>query len=351
MRREEIIFRAGISRLVLGALALWSLPALYPKMAAQRPVLVGYLVLAVIEQLLIRKQLGGRTRSLVFGAVDLCLITFLAHRVGSVGTPIVSLYFLAGVLNTLVVGLRVGIAQAVLASTAYAGVLLAEQLRLLPYAPDAVELEHLPTRLEAFAAFALTALILGVFTGTVGLMQRALEGREAELVKANDRLEQLSRHDPLTKLANRRHLLAKIDEGLAFVRRGRQLGLLMFDLDGFKRVNDTQGHLRGDMLLQEIGEAMRATTREIDVAARYGGDEFVILLFDTSESDAKLVAERVVRAVRAVGERFSTDRPVTASVGLAMALADDQAASLLRRADERAYIAKLAGGDRYVLAA
>ncbi len=351
MRREQIVFRAGISRLVLGALALVLLPVLNPKMGEHRMILAAYLGLAMIEQVLIGRKIGGRVRSLVFGLVDLFLITFLVHCVGSVATPLVSLYFLCGVLNTLAVGLRVGIVQAVLASIAYGLILFAERSGWLPYAPDAITPLTLPTRLEAISAFSLTSLILGASTGTVGIMQRALAERETALVRANARLESLSRHDPLTKLANRRHLLDKIDEGLGFVRRGRQLGLLMFDLDAFKRVNDTQGHLRGDMLLQEIGEALRATTREVDVAARYGGDEFVILLFDTGEAEAKLVAERVVQAVRTIGERFSADHPVTASVGLAMAQKDDQAASLLRRADEQAYVAKQSGGNRYMLAA
>jgi diguanylate cyclase (GGDEF)-like protein len=119
----------------------------------------------------------------------------------------------------------------------------------------------------------------------------------------------------------------------------------MMDLDGFKRVNDIHGHLRGDDLLRRIAEAIGGTTRATDVAGRYGGDEFAILLADTNQSQARAAAERLVHAVREAGSGFDAGKPVTASVGVAVAHDDDDPPSLLRRADEHAYRAKERGGN------
>jgi diguanylate cyclase (GGDEF)-like protein len=126
---------------------------------------------------------------------------------------------------------------------------------------------------------------------------------------------------------------------------------VMLDLDAFKQVNDAQGHLRGDVLLVEMAEAMRGATRAHDIVGRYGGDEFLLVLPDTTPEDAHAVAERVVAAVAAVGRKFGGARCVTASVGVAEAQPKDSVASLTRRADEACYRAKMAGGNRVVMAA
>ncbi len=350
---ERMMFRASLSRLLLGFVALLLLPVLYPAMAALRGVLVGYLVFAGVELLLIRRAIGGGTRSFVASLVDLAAITLIVHRLGSVSTPLIALYFFSGMLNSLVVSLRVGVAHAFLVTFTYGGLLLAESRAWLAYAPDAPErAAHAPSMSEIVPAAALTSLMMFTTALIVGYLVRSLRAREEALVTANARLEEISRRDPLTGLFNRRHLIERIEEGLAFARRGRAIALLMFDLDGFKRVNDAQGHLRGDQLLREIGFALLESTRQTDVVARFGGDEFVVLLFDADAAHAERAASRIVAAVRAVGEQFGHGRAtVTASVGLASVRADDTAASLLRRADETSYRAKQSGGDRVELAA
>jgi len=100
--------------------------------------------------------------------------------------------------------------------------------------------------------------------------------------------------------------------------------------------------------IKEISAALAATTRTTDVACRYGGDEFCVLLPDTDPDQARVAAQRVTECVRDVGLRFDAKRPVTASVGLAMGEPNDTVAAVLRRADENAYRAKQSGGDRVV---
>jgi diguanylate cyclase (GGDEF)-like protein len=183
-------------------------------------------------------------------------------------------------------------------------------------------------------------------TLSVGALVAHDERRAAELLDANRKLEDLSRHDPLTGLFNRRHLMQRLDEGLARRRRGHPLAVVMIDLDHFKRINDEAGHVKGDELLSLIGAALLRSVRAVDVLGRYGGDEFVVVLPDTEGPAAKIVAERLVLAVREVGLAFDPDRIVTASAGLAYATEKDDARKLLERADDAVYAAKAHRGDR-----
>lgn len=351
MVHEKVVFRAGLTRVVLGALALWLLPAMYPGMAAFRWLFVVYIFLASVEQVLIWKNVGGMTRSFVAGLFDLAMITFLVHRVGSMHTPIVALYFLSGTMNALAVDRRIGLAQAVLGAAGYGGILLSARLGVLAYGPDSRVALPEPSATEALAAFTLVTLMLVVSALVVGLLVDEVRKREAELLRANAQLEALSQRDPLTQIFNRRCLLARLENELARVARGHPLAVVMIDLDGFKRVNDERGHLQGDLVLQELGAVLGRATRAVDTASRYGGDEFVVLLPDTTPESARAVAERLVAEIREVGTRFDAAHPVTASAGVAIARPGDTLAGVLRRADENAYRAKQSGGDRVVVAA
>lgn len=348
MGQGDIVFRAGLSRFLVGGVALVGLPLVYPETRPMAWVYGVYLGAAAVEQVIIRKGLGGHARSIVFGLVDGAIITFTVHQLGSLSTPLASIYVFAGVLNALAIGPRVGVAISVINALAFLGVVTLEQLGALTYAPGVplVRAAGMPTLGAAVITSAILSFLLVTSTVFVGVLLKLLGQREAELLSANARLEELSVRDPLTGLHNRRHLLDQLELELARVRRGQRLALLMLDLDGFKRVNDTQGHLVGDMLLKEVATALASTTRHGDVVARYGGDEFAALLPDATEDQARAAATRIAAAVREVGLRFDEARPVTASVGVAVAVPEDGAASLLRRADESAYDAKRGGGNQ-----
>jgi diguanylate cyclase (GGDEF)-like protein len=350
MTSDALKFRAALSRLVVAVMALVALPTLYPSTRGHLWIWGAYLVIASFEQVLIHKQLGGRARPLVSGLIDTALLTYTVHRLGSTSTPFVSVYFFASVANALVVEFRVGIALGLLSALAYDAVVLAEQARWIPFAPDVPRVAVLgppPAELAFAAAGVLTTFLIGS-TVTVSLLVRIVHRREEDLTLANARLEELSQRDPLTELFNRRYLFERIEIELARVRRGHPLAVVMIDLDGFKKVNDTQGHLRGDVLLKEIGAALPTTTRASDVAGRYGGDEFLLVLPDTDVEQAHSVAQRVAYSVREAAARFDRANRVTASLGVAIADPADTVTTLLRRADTNAYRAKQQGGDRVV---
>ncbi|OGO55006.1 MAG: hypothetical protein A2V85_10095, partial [Chloroflexi bacterium RBG_16_72_14] len=170
---------------------------------------------------------------------------------------------------------------------------------------------------------------------------------------AHDRLERLAAVDPLTDAYNRRFGLARLREEYSrAVRAENPLGILMLDLDHFKTVNDTYGHLVGDRVLRAVAGACRRVVREGDVLIRYGGEEFLVLLPGAGAADVKQVGERIRRAV---AETFVEDGDlrvgVTVSLGGTTFREDAESAdSLIAEADRALYEAKVSGRDRLVLA-
>jgi diguanylate cyclase (GGDEF)-like protein len=173
-----------------------------------------------------------------------------------------------------------------------------------------------------------------------------LSARQAEL----ETLHAMATVDSLTGFFLRDYFFSRLDEEDERARRyGGGFALLMLDLDGFKEINDRHGHLAGDRFLSEISATIRDQLRAADVACRYGGDEFCLLLPQTARAGAHAIAERIRAAVsqRTVGVDGRRLR-VTVSIGLALFPDHDagDVESLMRRSDEALYQAKRTGRDR-----
>lgn len=169
------------------------------------------------------------------------------------------------------------------------------------------------------------------------------------LVEQNAQLANQAAHDPLTGLLNHGSLAIRLEQAFAASERyGRPLSYLMLDLDQLKEINDTLGHEGGDQALQRVAQAIQQAMRKSDVAARYGGDEFAILLPDTDAYGAFVEAERVRRAVEQI--RLSRQHLVSVSVGTATYPAPSTRTKeeLMRQADQALYLAKTAGRNRTV---
>ena len=176
------------------------------------------------------------------------------------------------------------------------------------------------------------------------LAQRVTE-RTEELAAANTRLRELALRDPLTALANRAALYVRLDEALQRARSsGQPLCLLMIDLDGFKAVNDRNGHAVGDLVLVEFAARLRAAARPQDLVARLGGDEFVVVGEGMHLPDeAQRIAQAVLVAL-STPMAAARDARIGASIGIAASGADDTGTeALLHRADAAMYAAKAAG--------
>lgn len=169
----------------------------------------------------------------------------------------------------------------------------------------------------------------------------------------HSRLQKLAALDPLTNIYNRRFGMARLSE--EFVRAVREtghIGIMMFDIDHFKKVNDTYGHLAGDRVLIQIAKTARAALREGDILMRYGGEEFLAILPAASKENARDIAERMRRMVEetSVADGDQSIR-VTISIGITsypeLDVTGEQ--ELVKRADEALYVAKETGRNKVVL--
>ena len=189
----------------------------------------------------------------------------------------------------------------------------------------------------------LSAGELDILRAAADLAAIALERDRSERDLAQHAL-----HDELTGLANRHLLIDRLEQALNRAkRRGRSLALMFLDLDRFKTINDSLGHHAGDQVLRQFAERLRVLVRPEDTVARFGGDEFVVLVEHVvDEQDAAQIAERLEGAM---SEPFVLDgQPVTVtvSVGIVIGTGEDQSANLLRNADTAMYRAKDLGRNR-----
>jgi diguanylate cyclase (GGDEF)-like protein/PAS domain S-box-containing protein len=170
--------------------------------------------------------------------------------------------------------------------------------------------------------------------------------------RAEEQLYWQASHDQLTKLPNRALITERLGNALSRSRRhGHKIALLFVDLDHFKLINDSYGHVVGDQLLMEVSERLMSVVRAGDTVARFGGDEFVILCeMIKSDADAIHLAKRINAVLRPAFDIGTLQLVATASIGIAIGRGDsDSAESMLRNADGAMYAAKEGGRDGYIL--
>jgi len=188
----------------------------------------------------------------------------------------------------------------------------------------------------------------------VARMKRELEEKNKQLSELLEQVEKAAATDPLTGLYNRRHFSRVLDQLFADAHRnGHDLSCIMLDLDKYKQLNDTFGHQMGDELLVCAGKVITANLRRMDVAARYGGDEFVLLMPHTSCEEAAFAVERIREEFREGTAKLLNREGMHMSVGVSSHFKNRPASAdqLVALADRALYEAKDAGRDRVVLAA
>jgi diguanylate cyclase (GGDEF)-like protein len=176
-------------------------------------------------------------------------------------------------------------------------------------------------------------LLLQAFMGIVAVMTLALAAMSAERRHIEEDVTNLAVTDPLTGLANYRKLVDVLDaEVRRYGRAGRPFSVLLIDMDELKQINDSYGHLTGSHALCRLSDILRVYCRNIDTAARYGGDEFALVLPETAEEEARQVALRICERVREDAE----DPPISVSIGTATYPKSGSTIELMLRAADRA---------------
>jgi len=183
------------------------------------------------------------------------------------------------------------------------------------------------------------------------LLRERLRVQRAEIKAALGRAQELATHDSLTNLTNRAHMQEILNQEIArYQRYGSAFSLALLDLDHFKSINDTHGHLVGDEVLVGFARQAEANQRKTDVIARWGGEEFLVLMPQTPSNGALLVAERLRESI--ANARLSSTvegLTVTISAGVAQIEANESLLQALERADRALYAAKKAGRNKVVL--
>ena len=175
---------------------------------------------------------------------------------------------------------------------------------------------------------------------------------EKELKRLNNALADQSLRDPLTNAFNRRHLQQMLSNQIALFRRYETpFSLIISDLDNFKLVNDINGHQIGDSVLSEVCNSIHEKIREEDVLFRFGGDEFALILPNTTSDYAANLGERIRDGIQKLEiKSIGVSRQLTISMGIAQIVGDDSEQSIIRRADVALYRAKDGGRDKVEVA-
>jgi diguanylate cyclase (GGDEF)-like protein len=247
---------------------------------------------------------------------------------------------------------------------------------------DLLMLQHAETAFRSFCAVTddlhrdvgrHKEQIAAAGTSLAGLPPKDVERAAARIIEANAWLQdqlltaqstikhqqaELEHHileansDGLTGIANRRAFDLELGRHLAtWQRYGTTFSVILFDIDRFKDVNDQHGHPAGDAVLRATARLIRDSLREVDFVARYGGEEFAAILPDTDHHGALIAGDRIRKAISAAQIPWDDKQlSITVSVGIAGLSLRDDAASLMRRADEALYISKRAGRNRTSLA-
>jgi diguanylate cyclase (GGDEF)-like protein len=259
----------------------------------------------------------------------IAFITVVLWHTGMTRSPLLNLYLLVIIACAITLGKIVTLLEVILIATCYLC------MGYATYGTDIIAPETFTTLMASFSPFLLVAYVTSLLA--------------EDLHHANRRITVLSQTDELTGLLNMRAFSTLLDKEIASVERyPHPFTLVMIDVDELKDVNDHYGHSAGTRLLQTVADSISACVRTSDVLARYGGDEFIILMPHTRSEAARIAAERIRAAIHRSSFEMNGHR-ITASVSIGIASFPERfenAGDVLEKADVALYRSKQSGRDR-----
>ena len=200
------------------------------------------------------------------------------------------------------------------------------------------------TYIISFLLFVLGGFIIKL---TVSPLASSLENKSQQLVEINKNLHKLATTDHLTELYNRQHFNNQLEHSLLVAdRHNHTISIILFDIDNFKKVNDSLGHPAGDSVLKELSMLIKQNIRKTDILARWGGEEFILLTLVEQEHDAHYLVEKLCEKVSQ--HQFTINQQVTCSFGVTAYIPDEDIDTLISRADVALYTAKKRGRNTSV---
>jgi diguanylate cyclase (GGDEF)-like protein len=314
-------------------------------------VFIGVIVSNAVFYVIFRTGVNKRFADPSFTMIQMALATLwtmtMAYSLNEGRQIMLLLYMVVFIFGSFKLSLRQFWLLTAFALAVYAWVI---QL-LLVNDPGSVNI-----KLEIFSMATLfTVLTWFSFMGSyINSLRKKLSMTNSELAKtnealgeANDRIRQQAVHDDLTGAYNRGHLFTILSREKSLADRGETMfSVCMFDLDDFKKVNDTHGHQAGDTVLKTVCERIEKNIRKEDYLARYGGEEFVLILAYPDMEESLVCADRIRRVIRETRfQGLPEDFFVTVSMGLTSYRPVEDIDDLLKRADEALYRAKHSGKD------
>jgi diguanylate cyclase (GGDEF)-like protein len=335
-----------LSLMVLGMLSLpLSLFSHAPDVSQQAQSMFFWITVAAILLLAVGYGLSRMAKNYLSGLLavfTVLSVTFVAVIVNPHDLTTTSYLILGGLVCSLFLPAR---------STAHVFLLTSIGLLLLPRFLAGFSMQS-----------ALNALYFIVTIGAFIIMEtmvrqrylQRIDRQSRQLMESEARLRELSIRDPLTGLFNRRYLeeVFTLEINRA-TRKHFPIGVIMADIDHFKRLNDTYGHAAGDAVLSEVGQCLQSHVRASDVACRYGGEEFLILLPEASLATAKMRAEQMREAIRRAQVHYAGTPLESVTASLGVAIFPDHGSTIdeiVHAADAAMYSAKRQGRDRVAVA-
>lgn len=335
-RQRKTILAQLFSAVALLFILLFGIGALINHNSGLAFILLIFAMLTLANYLFLRYTRKVGIANLVIIALMGALCLYLFYTGGVAGTgPLWSFVFIP--VAVFLGGVKRGVIAVILLMLAILAMYQSVQT-------DMYEDRYSTTFMARFVAIYTTLAILSF------LNEYFRDGSQRHLESAYQRLESMFRTDEMTGLYNRRHIMEQLAyEALRMNRKNTPFSVILFDIDYFKQINDRYGHACGDYVLQSIAMVVKKAIRGMDITARVGGEEFLILLPDTHLHSAAIVAERLRKEMEQhpfnyEGMQFS----VTVSLGVTEARNDLLPDELIRLADENLYKAKNRGRNRMV---